>query len=93
MILFKQHLQPTVSTINDHKTESLWLDIQVNNGDLLLGVCYRPEVAGIDSVANLGFLFGGGGGGSKYFGKVGVFAWREATRLLGGSGACSPEKI
>ena len=31
MILLKQHLQPTVSTINDHKTESLWLNIKVNN--------------------------------------------------------------
>ena len=53
MILLKQHLQPTVSTINDHKTESLWLIIKVNNGDLLLGVCYRPEVAGINYIENL----------------------------------------
>ena len=33
-------------------------------------------------------------GVQNFFGKLGVFnAWRcEATRLLGGSGACSPEK-
>ena len=41
-----------------------------------------------------------GGGVQNFSGKVGVFAWREAhaargeaTRLLGGSEACSPEKI
>ena len=47
----------------------------------------------------LGFHFGGGGGVQNIFGKVGAFAWGEApckafaTRLLGGFGACSPEKF
>ena len=52
------------------------------------GECLVPE-------AYLGFNFfgGGGGGGSKYFLKSWGICWREATRLLGGSGACSPEKI
>ena len=38
---------------------------------------------------------GGGGGVQNIFVKVRVFAWRVAKPrvCLGGSGACSPEKI
>ena len=42
----------------------------------------------VSGVSRISF---GGGGGSKYFCKIA--ACGEATRLLGASGACSPEKI
>ncbi len=34
-------------------TESLWLDIDTDSGILLLGVCYRPELAGNNYIENL----------------------------------------
>ena len=43
----------------------------------------------LPAVAYLGFHFGGG---SNFSGKVGEFAWREATRLLGGFGGMLPRE-
>ena len=43
----------TLSSINDHNTESLWLNISSSSDSLLLGVCYRPELAGTTYVENL----------------------------------------
>ena len=41
----------------------------------------------------LGFFFGGGGGLKIFFEKVGVFAWREARRLIGVQGHASRRKF
>ena len=56
---------------------------------IILGGCYT------DTVAYLGFHFGGGGGGvQNIFVKVGVFAAArgEVTRLLGGFGGMLPRE-
>ena len=52
-ILMKNTINCTLSSINDHNTESLWLNISSSIGSLLLGVCYRPELAGNTYVENL----------------------------------------
>ena len=52
-ILVKNTINCTLSSINDHNTESLWLNISSSIGSLLLGVCYRPELAGNTYVENL----------------------------------------
>ena len=45
-ILVKNTINCTLSSISDHNTESLWLNISSSSGSLLLGVCYRPDLAG-----------------------------------------------
>ena len=52
----------------------------------------ESEINFKQAVAYLGFYFGGGGGFKIFLEKWG-YLHGEATRLLGGSGACSPEKI
>ena len=52
-ILVKNTINCTLSSINDHNTESLWLNISSSSDSLPLGVCYRPELAGTTYVKNL----------------------------------------
>ena len=50
----KNNLNSTVSDMNDNGTETLWVNINPTPGNtLLLGNCYRPELAGEEYVERM----------------------------------------